>query len=321
MKITKCKYKDIDALSLDCGEVVFTVVPESGMKMVSAVNKATGFEFLHQNPKGLDTFIRPEYNGDFVEYECAGFDDMFPTIDPYYADSDGPWNGVCFPNHGEIWSEPYEITELTDATVTGKVSGIRMPYTLTKKYVANGENSVRIEYTLKNPTRYTMKYLWAAHVMLNAQTGSKFLVPDECDSGICMFSNNERIGNYGEKFSYPINKDKNGVTHDMSVMRDISVNEDEKYYFANKLTKDGFIGVTYPENGKKFIMHFPTENVPYIGIMNDEGGWDGMYLCILEPCSAPYDRPDLASLHGCCSEIAPHSELKWYLDLEISDIG
>lgn len=318
MKITKCKYKGIDALKLDCGKTVFTVIPESGMKTASIVDKKSGFEFLHQNPKGLKKFMKPEYGGDFVEYECAGFDDMFPTIDPYFI-TDGPWKDINIPNHGEIWAEPYTVSKITDNAVTATVTGIRMPYTITKKFSSSEPSKLRIDYTLKNPTQYTMKYIWAAHVMLNAQVGSKFIVPDECNKGICMFSNNERIGEYGDKFDFPINTDKNGVTHDMTVMRDGKVDADEKYYLANKLTKNGFLGVTYPENNKKFLMKFPVKQVPYVGIMNDECGWDGMYLCILEPCTSPYDRPDIAELHNCCAEIAPNSEIKWYLEIEVAD--
>lgn len=319
MNIKKTKYKDIEALELDCGDVVFKVIPKSGMKIASAIDKKSGFEFLHQNVKGLKKFIRPEYGKDFVEYETAGFDDMLPTIDPYYAEY--PWDGVFIPNHGEVWCQQYKIEELTDKSVTASVTGIRMPYTLTKKFTSDKSNVLHVEYTLKNPTKFDMDYIWAGHCMLNAQVGSRFITPDECKTGICIITDNDRIGKYGDKFNYPINTDKNGITHDMSVMRDGSVCADEKYYFAERLTKDGFLGVTYPENNLKYVMHFPTDVVPYVGILNDECGWDGMYLCILEPCTAPYDRPDLAKMHGYDkSVIKAGEELRWYVDVEISEI-
>ena len=316
MKITSSKYKNLKAYSIDIGDVVFKVIPEMGMKIASCVHKESGFEFMHENPKGLKKYLTSEYNGSFGAGECAGFDDMMPTIDPFYYVGDA-WDGVRFPDHGEIWCLPYDMKKGKDY-LYGKVSGIRMPYIFTKKMYALKENVLRIEYSVENPTKYPMQYLWAGHVMLKAEEGSRYKIPAECNEGICMFSNNERIGKYGERFSFPINTDKNGETHDMTLMRSPSVKKEEKYYLANKLTKEGFIGVNYPSKKLAFTMHFPVEEIPYIGVMNNECGWDNMYLTILEPCTAPYDRPDLAKINKVNSVLAPNSTKKWYLDIEIT---
>ena len=318
MKIERSKYKNLKAFSIDIGNVVFKVIPEAGMKIASAIHKDSGFEFMHQNPKGLKKYKVAGYNSSFADDgECAGFDDMMPTIDPFWYEENTPWEGIYLPNHGEIWCQPYSVKKGADY-LYGKVNGIRLPYIFTKKFYALSEDVLRIEYTCENPTQYPMEYLWAGHVMLNAEEGSKYIVPLECNEGICMFSNNDRIGKYGDRFSFPINKAENGVTYDMTVMRSPSVASSEKYYLANKLTQDGYLGIEYPSKNLSLVLRFPIDEIPYIGIMNNECGWDGMYQCILEPCTAPYDRPDIAKLHKVNSVLQPNSVKKWYVDIEIT---
>jgi len=47
-----------------------------------------------------------------VDYQPAGFDDMFPTINECFYE-DYPWKGQKMPDHGELWSLEwkYEIKE------------------------------------------------------------------------------------------------------------------------------------------------------------------------------------------------------------------
>ena len=120
MAVFKGKYKDIDSIIIDCGDVSFNVIPESGMKIASAKHKNTGFEFMHENPKGSDVFIRPKYNDEYGRYECAGFDDCFPTIDPYFGGK-GPWEDVRMPDHGEVWSLPYTVEEQNGRSIIGQI--------------------------------------------------------------------------------------------------------------------------------------------------------------------------------------------------------
>ncbi|MHB8276843.1 MAG: hypothetical protein ACYDIA_04225 [Candidatus Humimicrobiaceae bacterium] len=48
------------------------------------------------------------YGSTYVKAECAGFDEIFPTIDEcFYVTY--PWKGIPIPDHGEVWSIPWQL--------------------------------------------------------------------------------------------------------------------------------------------------------------------------------------------------------------------
>ena len=82
IKIFKSTYKSLEAITMESDFMITQFLPNYGGKMSSLIYKKTGREFLVQakSPK----YKTLEYDGDFGEAECSGFDDMFPTIDRMY---------------------------------------------------------------------------------------------------------------------------------------------------------------------------------------------------------------------------------------------
>ena len=73
-------YKGRPALRVETGALRALFLPEDGGKLAS-LTAPDGFEFLCQNP--APAYARLAYDGRYIESECASWDDMFPTIDPY----------------------------------------------------------------------------------------------------------------------------------------------------------------------------------------------------------------------------------------------
>lgn len=71
-------YKGVFAVEICFGSVSAKFLPGEGGKLASLT--ADGYEYLLQNPS--PAFLHLGEAGDYVACECAGFDDMFPTIDP-----------------------------------------------------------------------------------------------------------------------------------------------------------------------------------------------------------------------------------------------
>ena len=126
MSIIRTTYKSRPALAVTTPAMTALFLPEDGGKLAS-VTAADGFEFLCQNP--APDYAPLAYDGSYVDSECASFDDMFPTVDPYtptegeYAgrqsalhlpvhrdneESNPPWsiyqNRIVLP---EQWSYPF----------------------------------------------------------------------------------------------------------------------------------------------------------------------------------------------------------------------
>jgi hypothetical protein len=241
-------------------------------------------------------------------------DDMFPTIDPCFYENH-PWSGTKLADHGEVWNLKCE-THIEGEEVLFHTHGVRLPYLFQKRVRLVRENCVRLDYKAVNLSGFNMDFIWAAHTMLNAEPGLKLLVPEECKTGIAVFSAKGEIGEYGEEFSYPVFTARGGKTRDMSVMGERG-DESEKFYFKNSLS-GGWCAVVYPD-GTKLTLRFPAEKVPCLGVLQNRGGFRGIYNIFLEPCTAPFDRPDAARVRGQGSVLKANSNYEWYLEIEIEN--
>ncbi|MEQ8925870.1 MAG: DUF5107 domain-containing protein, partial [Fulvivirga sp.] len=77
--ITPSKYKDKDSLVLENKMIRAEVLPNPGGKVASFINKETGYEYMLQRPN--KNYKDQSFGGSYIDGECSGFDDMFPTID------------------------------------------------------------------------------------------------------------------------------------------------------------------------------------------------------------------------------------------------
>lgn len=103
-------YKGRPALRVETGALRALFLPEDGGKLAS-LTAPDGFEFLCQNP--APAYARLAYDGRYIESECASWDDMFPTIDPY-TPLTGRYAGMTLPDHGEVCRLPMTVEELPD---------------------------------------------------------------------------------------------------------------------------------------------------------------------------------------------------------------
>lgn len=303
-------YKDQRAMALESDELLFKFLPDFGAGIASITDKRTGKEFLVQRPE--PKYRTVPFEGSYVDAECSGLDDMFPTIDTCHYEKD-PWKGARLSDHGEVWNLKAK-TQTTKEEAVFTIYGIRLPYVFEKRVRFLSGGVLRIDYKVINNTQFDMEFLWAAHTMLNAEPGVKVLVPGELKKAVSAFTNTGRIGCYGEEFNWPEFTDKEGIKRNVSIM---GPREDncEKYYFKDALKK-GWCAAQYPDESV-FALSFPPEKIPYLGILHNPGSFRNIYNLFLEPCSASFDRPDFAAARGQNSVVGACSAYEWYLNITI----
>ncbi len=310
MRISETTYKDQRAIQLESDQARFVFVPDTGAGMVSAYSKALNKEYLVQRPEAA--YLRQPFDGAYVDGECSGLDDMFPTIDRC-AYERFPWTGTMLADHGEVWNLPCRV-ERTDACVQFSCYGVRLPYVLHKTVTMPAENVALLSYRAENPTHFDMDFLWAGHTMVVAEPGLRLHVPPDCQRGVAVFTNTGRIGGYGNRFDYPVYTDSHGIQRNVSQMTE-RLGNCEKYYFEHKLQK-GWCAVSYPA-GDVFALSFTAKTVPYLGILHNEGDFRGLYNIFLEPCTCAFDRPDAARLWGQVSTIPAKGSYEWQMAVSL----
>jgi hypothetical protein len=309
-RIYESTYKDQKAIVMESDLLAFKFLPDFGGNIVSIVDKKTTKEFMVQRPE--PKYRTVAFDGSYVDAECCGIDDMFPTIDTCYYQKE-PWAGIKLADHGEVWNLKAKIQAFKDS-IGYTFHGIRLPYVFEKQTRFLSDNVLRIDYKVTNNTQFDMEFLWAAHTMLNAEPGVSILVPGDLKKAISVFTNTGRIGKYGEEFDWPEYTDKDGTIRNIGIMGEREDNC-EKYYFKNALKK-GWCAAQYPDSNV-FALSFPSEKIPYLGILHNPGSFRSIYNLFLEPCSASFDRPDFAATRGQNSLVKACSTYEWYLNISI----
>ncbi len=310
MPITDSNYKNKKSIVLENKKLRAEFLPDPGGKLASFINKETGYEYLVQRENKV--YGDQNFGGVYVNGECSGFDDMFPTIDACNYEEE-PWKDIKMADHGEVWSLPWEYI-INNDSLQMSVKGVRFPYELEKNAYFISENSLRLQYTLSNTSYFDFEFLWAAHLMINIEERTKVMVPNDCKQTITILTNGK--GKFGDINNWPHFKDSNGNIYRADISRPKEVGGFEKFYFNNKL-KDGWCELKYPDNKNRLKVSFPENTVPYLGILINEKGWDNLYNIIIEPCTICFDRPDVAKKYGQVSKVSAFGKYIWYLDLTI----
>lgn len=312
VKVYDGKYKDIDCIILESQKLVIKVIPQSGGKIQSIYNKTSKKEYLYQAKGGM--FKIPEYGMPFDKGECSGFDDMFPSINECYYPKE-PWGGTKVPDHGEVWSLPWDY-EIKDDSILLSVHSIRFPYKLEKKIQIRNNNSLFLKYTAFNYSNYDFDFIWAAHPLFNCSENTKIILPESAEIIINVYNESKRLGKYGEIHTWPIANLNSDNEYDMSKISSKSVKACEKYYVFNDL-KEGNCSLYDTKTGDIIRLSYPVNKVPYLGVWVNEGGFLGQYNVALEPCTAAFDEIDTAKKWDRSAVLKARGEYSWFLEITL----
>jgi hypothetical protein len=313
--IKRSTYKNKACYMLTGPGLSASVIPEPGGKVASLKDLGSGFEHMVQREG--EVYRDQPYDGVYVNAECSGFDDMFPTIDTCHYESP-PWKGTVLPDHGEVWSLPWEH-EVRGETLHLRVRGVRLPYLLEKRVSILAEKTLRLDYTLTNESAFDMDFLWAAHVMAAAEAGARIVVPRCCRTAMTAFSTSGRMGRYGDSVPWPAFTGPDGRHHRADIVRPPTAADNEKYYFRDPLD-EGWCAVSSASGGV-LALSFPVTTVPYLGVLLNEQGFDNRTNVFLEPCTATFDRVDVARLRRQCSSVKAGSRYEWHLCMTVGNLA
>lgn len=287
------------------------VVPSLGSKVISLKHRKTNREWLSRTELPLGN---RGYGTSFSDSDGSGWDEMFPTINPCQY-QEYPWQGVELPDHGEVWSIPWQAA-LDNQQLHCEVHGIRMPYQLRKTYSFPASDRLRIDYSVRNPSPFPLSFLWAAHPLFQVVEGMEIQVPAGLNQIIVSYSRNDRLGQTGDRHPWPRPFGDASPTQLNRVEPDTSRTA-EKYYFEDVLP-EGKASLYDPRTGERMTMHFPKEQVPYLSIWANYGGYLDQYHVAIEPATAFLDDVSYAMEQGKAVKVEAGGTYEWFLELELS---
>jgi galactose mutarotase-like enzyme len=302
--VRRGSYKGEEALVLENDSLRVVILPSRGAKTASLLHKASGIETLWQNQS--PRYISSAYGDPFDKGELAGFDEMFPTISRCYYERE-PWAGAEIPDHGEVWSIPWEPT-ISGDVVTLSVRGTRLPYRLQKTVSLQGEK-MTARYNAENLSDSPMDFIWAAHPLFNTAQGMRVIVP----AGMRTVINSvpgATLGGYGTRLAFP------GKDPRLDLVPARNSTGFQKYWFSEKVT-EGWCVLHEPASALSIGLSFPADRVPWLGIWLNEGGYAGQYNIAPEPATGAMDRMDFSRMWNMHSVLGPRECYEWSLTITV----
>ena len=289
-------FKDRPSIVMESDSFIATFLPQDGGKMASLRVRSSGKELLVV--KKEEKYKVLSYDGDYVSSECSGFDDMFPTVDPF-TPGEGAYEGVTYPDHGEVCRISYDVTPLENGVVLKAKSGI-FPIDYQKTICPAKDGGIDITYCISNHAEVPFSFLWAGHIMLQGEDGIRVFAPfDEKTPTEMMFA------------TKGVSKSELPLDH-LTGYR-AGTGAAYKYYYLEPM-QEGRFGLSYPD-GSRLTFVVDPKKIPYLGIWFNNGEFQNLYSITPEPCTIPFDAPDHAAKRGYVSRIPAKSSFEFKLHI------
>jgi len=295
------------------------VIPQLGCKIVEIYDLENDHEWLWSDKS------RPikaaNYGDQYDLYDISGFDECFPNI----GISQDPKNiGVTLPDHGEIWSLPWDVTQEENgvsATVLGKLFDYRFFRRLSLK-----SNKLVIEYSVSNIGDSEITYMWSAHPLFAIDESMKIEISGNPKMSK-EFGFGGRIGPdgdnwYGGHLSEHVWPSVLGVDGRVSDMSEVSLDKVLTDKVVLDAPVDGLVSLKKLSSGRSLTMKFSPLELPFLGICYNFGAWpltgEPATWVALEPTTGKTDRLDECTKLDCARVLAPKSNANWSLEIELN---
>lgn len=269
-------YRGLQAIVLDNGRLRIVVLPELGGKVWELHDLASGRQLLWHHPR-LTPRPVPFASG-YDDVFFGGWDELFPNDVPEVV-ADEP-----YPDHGEIWTLPWSwsVESSSDAvSVTLSVSTPISTCTLTKKItLGKGDTHLRVSSSVTNLGGSDLPFMWKQHLAMNVDSPARIDMP----AGDVLLGDfgSPRAGAAGEAYAWPYLVDGVGVAHDMRHTLPQSSGASE-FQYATALSA-GWCALTQAD-GTGLGLAFDPEVFRSVWTFASYGGWRGLQVAILEPCT------------------------------------
>jgi len=174
-----------------------------------------------------------------------------------------------------------------------------------------------MQYRAKNLSNFDFECLWAAHPLFNASPGMKLIVPEGMNKIVNSVAG-KRLGPYGKLYDFPQAVLDDGSSFDLRRVLEKNDWGYQKYFFYGRVP-EGWCILYEKGRSLNIGMAFPRDEVPYLGIWVNEGGWEGQYNIAPEPATGGMDRVDFSKMWGMGSMLGPGKEHSWHLIITVQE--
>lgn len=232
----------------------------------------------------------------FDDHWTGGWDEVFPN------DAAGAFRGRDLVDHGELWSQAWDVVEASESRVKLKYVCQTVPVVVEKVIqLAATQAEATIEYWMHNQSNETIPFLFKQHAAIAIAEGDEILLPD-CQIEPAFLEFSKIIGQAG-KTRFPQAFAADGQAIDV---RTIPAPESrlQEFYYSSDLAV-GECGIRSQKTQSSLIMRFDQADFPYVWVFQSYGGWRDHFVLVMEPCTTiPFDL-EVACQNGTTAQLQP----------------
>ncbi|MCO6452876.1 MAG: hypothetical protein J5I90_18985 [Caldilineales bacterium] len=293
---------------LESRDVRVDVLPPAGGKITSLFAKRTNIEWLLQ-PDDSNPFQVFDYGTEYNPNQCGGWEEMFPTILSCPYPAPGPWQGIQLPDHGELWTLPWQDEGTGDGVIRLTVDGKALPYRFSRSIAIDGGNEVILQYKVANMGDQPLAYLWTPHPQFVLEPGSRIILPAEATEVVNVFPDDDVWGAVGTRNSWPVILRQGEKPIHQDIIAPSSLKRGRKFYLPPEQAIS-WIMLMQPD-GSSLRMSWDVGAQPYCGVWIDEGFLNKKSDVGLEPATGYYDELGMAWRNNRVAVLPAGASVTW----------
>jgi galactose mutarotase-like enzyme len=283
------------------------VVPELGAKIIGLKNLETGREWMWR-PPGPFRLFRNKLGDPFERSTLVGADECLPTIAPC------KWEGRDLPDHGEVWSIPWEIDRYAwgQGHIYTMIATPVSPF-IFERNVRLEEHEVRLVYRLRNASQKPEPFLWAFHPLLEIVEGDRIALPENVRSVRVESVDGLQDMPHGSIKPWPepipgVELDRMSFGRHRPACAKLFVESPSETCAA----------IVNSDTGESLVLKFDVRQIPVLGIWITRGGWNGYEHVALEPTNLAFDSlAEAVPKAPPTGVLPPKGERTWAIKLRL----
>lgn len=249
------------------------VMPELGAKLWQLHYKSSGTDLLWHNPK-----LEPQWvaqNSVYDDVFFGGWDELYPNDEAEVIE------GKAFPDHGEIWSMPWEydvVKSDSDEVVLHLWVDTPIGQSRVEKWITLRSDEAKLRFTHKitNLSSKPQPFLWKLHAAVRVDEHSRIDLPAE--SVYIEDFGEPRTGKTKMEYRWPF-----AEGHDMRKVP-VASSGIAEFQYATEM-KDGWCALTHTKERLSFGLAYDGSVLPSCWLFASYGGWQDINAVVLEPCT------------------------------------
>ena len=296
----------LDAHMLSSDELEAVVVPKSGARVASLVDRVRGIEWMWA-PPGTDSRVRENTPGDdFATGPSVGADECIPTVGACRVSGVG--GHVEMPDHGEVWARSFD-SALAGTESVASIGLHTVPLHFRRAASVRGA-TLRMDYTVRRLGDHRVPWLWSWHPL--------FVLPEEATlalegvSGQVRFESGEGVAS-----DNPVLHCRAGDVGTPLHALDLGGPGRSAKLFLDA-SAEGAATLTDVRRGSAITVRWSGEALRGLGVWINRGGWNGYQHMAIEPCTEPVESADQVRSSPFA---AGSDETCWSLDVTVHAAG